>query len=152
MDLLVAHQGVVVITEGKIFLEQFLIVLTLHLLEMVIEREYSTIILEDHLVVAIEGTMEEIEFQATVEDQIEDNQVVIEVTVIEDHQEAPEDPTIMEAEQDPEVNLCHSKLILLVMTSLHIKNMLILQVHKQLQKKLIMNTLTFTRIPNESQQ
>ena len=84
--------------------------------------------------VAIEETMEGIEFQAIVEDQIEDNQVVIEVTVIEDHQEAPEDPTIMEAEQDPEVNLCHSKLILLVMTSLHTKNMLILQVQKQSQK------------------
>ena len=134
MDLLAAHQGVVVITEGKIFLEQFLIVLTLYLLELVIGREYSTITLEDHLVATIEGTMEGIEFQATVEDQIEDNQVVIEVTVIEDHQEAPEDPTIMEAEQDPEVNLCHSKLILLVMTSLHTKNMLILQVQKNLQK------------------
>ena len=135
MDLLLAHQGVVVITEGKIFLEQFLIVLTLYLLEMVIGREYSTITLEDHLVATIEGTMEEIEFQAIVEDQIEDNQVVIEVTVIEDHQEAPEDQTtIMEVEQDPEVNLCHSKLILLVMTSLHTKNMLILQVQKNLQK------------------
>ena len=134
MDLLAAHQGVVVITEGKIFLEQFLIVLTLYLLELVIGREYSTITLEDHLVATIEGTMEGIEFQAIVEDQIEDNQVVIEVTVIEDHQEAPEDPTIMEAEQDPEVNLCHSKLILLVMTSLHTKNMLILQVQKNLQK------------------
>ena len=63
--------------------------------------------------------------------------MVIEVTVIEDHQETPEDQTtIMEAEQDPEVNLCHRKLILLVMTSLHTKNMLILQVHKQLQKKI----------------
>ena len=132
MDLLVVHQGVVVITEGKIFLEQFLIVLTLYLLEMVIGREYSTITLEDHLVATIEGTMEGIEFQAIVEDQIEDNQVVI-----EDHQEAPEaQATIMAAEQDPEVNLCHSKLILLVMTSLHTKNMLILQVHKQLQKKI----------------
>ena len=135
MDLLVAHQGVAVITEGKIFLEQFLIVLTLYLLEMVIGREYSTITLEDHLVATIEGTMEGIEFQAIVEDQIEDNQVVIEVTVIEDHQEAPEDQaTIMEDKQDPEVNLCHSKLILLVMTSLHTKNMLILQVQKNLQK------------------
>ena len=135
MDLLVAHQGVVVITEGKIFLEQFLIVLTLYLLELVIGREYSTITLEDHLVATIEGTMEGIEFQAIVEDQIEDNQVVIEVTIIEDHQEAPEaQATIMEAEQDPEVNLCHSKLILLVMTSLHTKNMLILQVQKNLQK------------------
>ena len=139
MDLLAAHQGVVVITEGKIFLEQFLIVLTLYLLELVIGREYSTITLEDHLVAAIEGTMEEIEFQATIQDQIEDNQVVIEVTVIEDHQEAPEDPTIMEAEQDPEVNLCHSKLILLVMTSLHTKNMLILQVQKNLEKNMFDN-------------